>query len=238
MTTPTQPTEGAMRAAWALARNGDLYWAAFKFSDFEARKVALTIDAETGAAGAMERIDNLQRSLMNVIVEKGQVEDALHQRVKALEDALRCYRFAYTPDGHSKPHDCFATGPLTGDPIQDLIACPGCRAEKLYHAALQSPTSAQVGTEEKKAVSAKAWAEAPNVCLNSEVPAAITDTRRLDWLEDNQDSPSVPYAEDGKWCVPYLDNGAGGFGGGVNAVRFTSLRAAIDSAMEGTEEAT
>lgn len=27
---------------------------------------------------------------------------------------------------HSAPHDCYATGPLTGDPIRDLVSCPGC----------------------------------------------------------------------------------------------------------------
>lgn len=27
---------------------------------------------------------------------------------------------------HSAPHDCYSTGPLTGDPILDLVACPGC----------------------------------------------------------------------------------------------------------------
>lgn len=27
---------------------------------------------------------------------------------------------------HSAPHDCYATGPLTGDPFLDLVRCPGC----------------------------------------------------------------------------------------------------------------
>ena len=27
---------------------------------------------------------------------------------------------------HSAPHDCYATGPLTGNPIADLVGCPGC----------------------------------------------------------------------------------------------------------------
>ena len=29
---------------------------------------------------------------------------------------------------HDVPSDCWATGPLTGDPVEDLIVCPGCRA--------------------------------------------------------------------------------------------------------------
>jgi len=27
---------------------------------------------------------------------------------------------------HTAPHDCYATGPRTGNPIADLVACPGC----------------------------------------------------------------------------------------------------------------
>ncbi len=54
----------------------------------------------------------------------------LKARIKRLEEAVDAYRTAYTPDGHVAPHDCFATGPMTGNPIQDLIACPGCWAER------------------------------------------------------------------------------------------------------------
>lgn len=28
---------------------------------------------------------------------------------------------------HHAPHDCYATGPLTGDDYLDLVECPGCR---------------------------------------------------------------------------------------------------------------
>lgn len=27
---------------------------------------------------------------------------------------------------HNAPDDCYATGPLTGDPIADLVECPAC----------------------------------------------------------------------------------------------------------------
>ena len=53
----------------------------------------------------------------------------LQDRIKRLEEAVDAYRKAYTPDGHVAPHDCFATGPKTGNPYQDLFACPGCWAE-------------------------------------------------------------------------------------------------------------
>lgn len=28
---------------------------------------------------------------------------------------------------HTSPHDCYVTGPLTGNPVTDLARCPGCR---------------------------------------------------------------------------------------------------------------
>ena len=56
--------------------------------------------------------------------------NAANDRIKRLEEAVEAYRTAYTPDGHVAPHDCFATGPKTGNPIEDLVACPGCWAER------------------------------------------------------------------------------------------------------------
>jgi len=29
---------------------------------------------------------------------------------------------------HCAPNDCYATGPLTGNPIADLVSCPSCAA--------------------------------------------------------------------------------------------------------------
>ena len=37
---------------------------------------------------------------------------------------------------HDVPGSCWATGPLTGGPIEDLIVCPGCRALHAIRAAL------------------------------------------------------------------------------------------------------
>jgi hypothetical protein len=58
--------------------------------------------------------------------------NAAQQRIKRLEEAVEAYRTAYTSDGHIAPHDCFATGPKTGNPIEDLVACPGCWAERKF----------------------------------------------------------------------------------------------------------
>ncbi len=54
--------------------------------------------------------------------------DSLRQQFELTKGALEAYEGAYP---HSAPHDCFATGPLTGDPVRDLLVCPGCRAKKL-----------------------------------------------------------------------------------------------------------
>lgn len=51
-----------------------------------------------------------------------------------LYEALESARIALT---HDVPGSCWATGPLTGDPIEDLIVCPGCRAMHKIEAALK-----------------------------------------------------------------------------------------------------
>lgn len=33
---------------------------------------------------------------------------------------------------HYAPGDCYATGPLTGDPFRDLVECPACAAIALF----------------------------------------------------------------------------------------------------------
>jgi len=48
-------------------------------------------------------------------------------------DALRLAKTALT---HCAPESCWATGPLTGDAIEDLIVCPGCRALNAINDAL------------------------------------------------------------------------------------------------------
>lgn len=42
---------------------------------------------------------------------------------------------------HYAPSDCYATGPLTGDPIRDLVQCPACSFIGLYHAIKKATTS-------------------------------------------------------------------------------------------------
>lgn len=50
---------------------------------------------------------------------------ALHEGRRAIGD-------------HFAPNDCYATGPLTGDPIRDLVECPACSFIAMYDAALSN----------------------------------------------------------------------------------------------------
>jgi hypothetical protein len=37
---------------------------------------------------------------------------------------------------HHAPNDCYATGPMTGNPIRDLVECPACSAIAMFDAAI------------------------------------------------------------------------------------------------------
>ena len=56
------------------------------------------------------------------------------ERAKRLEDALQEGRRAI--GDHYAPHDCYATGPLTGDTFRDLVQCPACSFIAMHDAAL------------------------------------------------------------------------------------------------------
>jgi len=43
-------------------------------------------------------------------------------------DVIEALSLALSTLAHDVPRDCWATGPLTGTPIDDLVTCPGCRA--------------------------------------------------------------------------------------------------------------
>lgn len=53
-------------------------------------------------------------------VEAGELRAARAAVAELIEAAER------SNGDHTAPHDCYATGPLTGDPIRDFVACPGC----------------------------------------------------------------------------------------------------------------
>jgi len=57
----------------------------------------------------------------------------MDETVKAMRAALIEAKQALT---HDTPYNCWATGPLTGDPVEDLVVCHGCRAISQIDAAL------------------------------------------------------------------------------------------------------
>ena len=87
-------------------------------------ELSVQLEVELNVATVNEAIAENKVHILEKELEKA------NDRIKRLEEALAAYQKAYTPDGHTKPHDCFATGPRTGDPIQDLVVCPGCWAEQ------------------------------------------------------------------------------------------------------------
>jgi hypothetical protein len=75
---------------------------------------------------------------MNVLRAK---IDSLESENKKLKDALECYFYAYTPNGHNAPEDCFFISPKIGDAINGLVACPGCEADFMRDIALSTTES-------------------------------------------------------------------------------------------------
>ena len=60
--------------------------------------------------------------------------------ITAAPELLAALKIAETEMTHDVPRDCWATGPLTGDAIQDLIICPGCIALVKIRAAIAKAT--------------------------------------------------------------------------------------------------
>lgn len=73
-----------------------------------------------GGNGAMEANARL-------IAAAPELLEALHEGRRAIGD-------------HFAPNDCYATGPLTGDPIRDLVQCPACSFIAMYDAAIAKAT--------------------------------------------------------------------------------------------------
>ena len=55
--------------------------------------------------------------------------NALHEGRRAIGD-------------HHAPNDCYATGPMTGDEIRDLVQCPACSFIAMYDAAIAKAEAA------------------------------------------------------------------------------------------------
>lgn len=66
--------------------------------------------------------------------EAGRLREALKEARRAIGD-------------HHAPSDCYATGPLTGDPFRDLVQCPACSFIAMYDAALAGEKPVGAGVE-------------------------------------------------------------------------------------------
>ena len=77
----------------------------------------------------LDRIDELERALHESYHTIGELRGETERLVAALQiarDAL----------AHSAPEDCWATGPMLGDIMADLVVCPGCAALARIDAAI------------------------------------------------------------------------------------------------------
>ena len=59
------------------------------------------------------------------------------EKLKLQNERLsKALKFIFGEFDHDVPSSCYSTGPLTGDVVQDFLACPGCRAVALAESAL------------------------------------------------------------------------------------------------------
>ena len=58
----------------------------------------------------------------------------LHSEVETLRNLAKVGRLVV--GDHHAPNDCYSTGPMTGDPVTDLVACPSCSFVRLFDAAM------------------------------------------------------------------------------------------------------
>lgn len=83
------------------------------------------LKAERDEARVHAGIQNIGLKIANDDCEARDTElAAAKARIAELEGALRSARRAI--GDHNAPYDCYATGPLTGDPMADLVECPAC----------------------------------------------------------------------------------------------------------------
>jgi hypothetical protein len=77
---------------------------------------------EVSANGTLVgRIENESDARLTAVAPE--LLEALHEGRRAIGD-------------HFAPGDCYATGPMTGDPIRDLVQCPACSFIATYDAVI------------------------------------------------------------------------------------------------------
>lgn len=84
-------------------------------------------ESRAAVAEAFETITEGKRQWDQVAASlgvDGDDADAVIARAAAVAELVEAATRAN--GGHTAPHDCYATGPLTGNPVRDLVECPGC----------------------------------------------------------------------------------------------------------------
>ncbi|MDO8631415.1 MAG: hypothetical protein Q7R41_13080 [Phycisphaerales bacterium] len=102
---------------YLIARNSalsSLPAAATKILERIAKLEADLLSMDGEALDSVKRVDDLCRA-----------NQLLRERNAKFEKASKLSRVAMY---HIAPADCWATGPMTGDAIADLVICPGCTA--------------------------------------------------------------------------------------------------------------
>lgn len=76
---------------------------------------------------------------------------------------------------HYAPNDCYATGPLTGDPIADLVECPACSFIATHDSIMAKATAAQSAPEAGDAIveiGLCAACDTPDYCTKNRICTA------------------------------------------------------------------
>jgi hypothetical protein len=127
--------------------NGRFYWFLDQESEFDL--IELVEDVAPAPAAQLTRdqllaenetlrddLNDARNSLEAAAEELREADVVRAQLVGALREARRAI------GDHYAPIDCYATGPLTGDHIRDLVQCPACSAIAMYDAALTAAGAA------------------------------------------------------------------------------------------------
>lgn len=87
-------------------------------------------------------VDDATGRLVAVIASRPDKAEQLRNEliVGAATELLEALELAREALTHDAPSACWATGPNTGDPVEDLVACPGCRAVSAARAAIAKAT--------------------------------------------------------------------------------------------------
>ena len=104
----------------------------------------------------LDEIESLRQQLAAALAACKLKDAALKELRRAIGD-------------HYAPHDCYATGPVTGNDYRDIVECPACSASAHYDEAI---------TIQPDDAALKAWLGEPVARL---IPVALPDGHRALW---------------------------------------------------------